>query len=332
MSVKARGCGVGALTRAWAVAALALAWAVAALALLVGFTVPAQARSAAACPPLPTVDSSPPRDRGLLWKLTRDGRSSYLFGTLHIGRPGWERFGPATSAALRTTDVLALEVDPTDPATMAALATPAGSPSPVALPEQLLKKLAEAHERACLPPGALAALHPLLQVTVLSLGEARWLGLDAGYGQEVLLANHTRAAGRPVRALETVAQQRAALMPADPADNSATLIAQTLDQINDGAARRVLARMVDAWSAGDLAALERYGDWCECAPSGEEKALMERLNDGRNPALADGITALHGQGQRVFAAVGALHMTGAQALPRLLAERGFQVERVAFSR
>jgi len=64
VSVKARGCGVGALTRAWAVAALALAWAVAALALLVGFTVPAQARSAAACPPLPTVDSSPPRDRG----------------------------------------------------------------------------------------------------------------------------------------------------------------------------------------------------------------------------------------------------------------------------
>ena len=322
-----RARGAAALPRAWGTAALALALAL----LLLFIDAPAHAQGPAACPPLPTVDDSPPRDRGLLWKLTRDGRSSYLFGTLHTGRPGWERFGPATAAALRATDVLALEVDPTDPATLSALAAPLSAPNAVALPEHLRQRLARAYDRACLPAGALAALHPLLQANVLSLGEARWLGLDAAFGQETLLAAHTRAAGRRVRALETVAQQWAALLPADPAD-STTLIAQTLDQIDDGATRRVLARLVEVWSAGDLATLERYGAWCECAPSAEEQALMQRLNDGRNPGLADGIAALHGQGQRVFAAVGALHMTGAQALPRLLAERGFRVDRVAFSR
>jgi uncharacterized protein len=31
-----------------------------------------------------------------------------------------------------------------------------------------------------------------------------------------------------------------------------------------------------------------------------------------------------------LAAVGALHMTGAQSLPRLLAKRGFKVERIGF--
>ena len=59
---------------------------------------------------------------------------------------------------------------------------------------------------------------------------------------------------------------------------------------------------------------------------------MRRLNDDRNPALAQRIDALHGQGRRVFAAVGALHMTGAQALPRLMAERGYRVERIRFER
>ena len=56
---------------------------------------------------------------------------------------------------------------------------------------------------------------------------------------------------------------------------------------------------------------------------------MQRLNDDRNSGLADGIDALHRDGRKVFAAVGALHMTGAKALPALLAQRGFTVQRLA---
>jgi hypothetical protein len=60
--------------------------------------------------------------------------------------------------------------------------------------------------------------------------------------------------------------------------------------------------------------------------------LLRRLNDERNPNLAARIDALHARGQRVFAAVGALHMTGPRALPALLAQRGYRVERVDFAR
>jgi uncharacterized protein YbaP (TraB family) len=94
----------------------------------------------------------------------------------------------------------------------------------------------------------------------------------------------------------------------------------------------VLARLSQAWEGGDLAALEDYDAWCECASTEAEKAFMRRLNDERNGPLADGIVALHQKGLRVFAAVGALHMTGAQSLPRLLQQRGFRVERVRFAR
>jgi len=47
--------------------------------------------------------------------------------------------------------------------------------------------------------------------------------------------------------------------------------------------------------------------------------------------LADRIDALHMQGKRVLAAVGALHMTGNKGLPKLMAERGFSVERIGFA-
>ena len=52
--------------------------------------------------------------------------------------------------------------------------------------------------------------------------------------------------------------------------------------------------------------------------------------DDRNPALAERIDALHMGGKSVFAAVGSLHMVGKLGLPLLMAQRGYQVERVEF--
>jgi hypothetical protein len=56
-----------------------------------------------------------------------------------------------------------------------------------------------------------------------------------------------------------------------------------------------------------------------------ERRALQRLLDDRNPGLAEGIARLHDQGQRVFGAVGALHMVGPTGLPALLAARGFRV-------
>jgi uncharacterized protein YbaP (TraB family) len=88
--------------------------------------------------------------------------------------------------------------------------------------------------------------------------------------------------------------------------------------------------MADAWERGDLDELANYERWCECVNSAEERSMMAALNDERNPAMADRIAALHGEGKRAFVAVGALHMTGGQALPALLEARGFRVERVEY--
>jgi hypothetical protein len=163
----------------------------------------------------------------------------------------------------------------------------------------------------------------------LSVLAGRRDGLDPAYAQELALGMLARGLQRPVVSLETVQSQLAALLPAGGA-GSAALVERTLEQLERGRVRPALARLAAAWERGDLAELERYESWCECADSTEERALLERLNDGRNPALAQRIDALHEGGKRVFAAVGALHMTGPKGLPRLLAARGYTVERVTF--
>ena len=58
-----------------------------------------------------------------------------------------------------------------------------------------------------------------------------------------------------------------------------------------------------------MAELADYERWCECAVGAEDRALLARVNDERNPGLAEGIDALHRDGRKLLAAVGALHMT-----------------------
>ena len=72
----------------------------------------------------------------------------------------------------------------------------------------------------------------------------------------------------------------------------------------------------------------RYESWCDCLKTDADRRAMRRLLDDRNPALAESIDALHGGGKQVFAAVGSLHMIGPKGLPALLAQRGYQVERI----
>lgn len=281
----------------------------------------------AACPPAPAVptpaqvqawaDQAP--DRGVLWRISKGGHSSYLFGSLHVGRPDWAFPGPALKAAWAATEVLAVELDPAD--VLPALATLPPEPP---LPPALARQIDASTRAACLPPGALATLPLMLQVSTLTLLEARRDGFDAGFGQDVMLLAWAKAEGRPVQSLESVEEQLQALSPS--ADELQAVVAGSLQQLRRGLVRKPMKKLGDAWARGDLKTLADYPRWCACADTPAERAWMQRVNDGRNGPLAARIAALHGAGQRLLVAVGALHMTGPQALPRLLAAEGFTVE------
>jgi uncharacterized protein YbaP (TraB family) len=293
------------------------------------------APAAPACPPPPVQPSvaqmqaaqRDARDLGLLWRLSKDGHDSWLFGTIHVGTLAWSTPGPRLREALMRSDVLALEIDPMDPG-LAAQLQQATRNAPPAEPD-LRRRLQAQAEAACLGADALAGVHPLLQLMTLTLLQARHEGLDAAFAQELMLAAAARAAGLSLVALESVEQQVGALLPSDPAQMQ-QLLQQGLEQLERAVAAGVLRRLTAAWADGDLDTLQRYAQWCECAEDEAQRAWLHRLLDERNAQLAAGIDALHAQGRKVLAAVGALHMTGTQALPELLQQRGYQVQRVAF--
>ena len=284
----------------------------------------------AACPPTPARPSTDQAaawaaqasDRGPLWRISRGGHSSYLFGSLHIGKADWAYPGPALRKAWSETEVLAVELDPTDVGPALAAMQQQAEP----LPPPLAKRIDTQARAACLPPGALSALPAMLQLSTLTLMEARRDGFDVLFGQDLMLLARAKAEGRPVQSLETLEEQLAALEPTDA--ELPSVVDGTLRQLQRGRMRAPLRKLAEAWSRGDLKALGDYARWCGCADTPAERAWLKRVNDDRNLQLAARIDALHGAGQRLLVAVGALHMSGPQALPRLLAARGFEVQAV----
>lgn len=292
----------------------------------------------AACPPpAPDVQSLRPddlrrdvRDRGLLWRLDKDGRTSWLYGTVHASRVEWVVPGPRIQAALAGSDVLALELDPRDPELVRLFSSRGDAAREQRVLAGLGGRIAALGARACVPADRLASTRPMLQLATLSLAEARRDGYHPEFGVDVVLAGMATRLDKELVGLETPAEQLAAMLPATEADERALLESGVAD-LESGEGRASLQRLLRAWGDSDEADLASYPQWCHCLETPAEQRLFRRVNDQRNGPMADKIAALHGSGKRVFAAVGALHMTGPQALPALLRGRGFQVQRIPFS-
>lgn len=295
----------------------------------------APAEPARACPPAATpigpADAEAARrddrDRGLLWRIEKDGRTSWLYGTIHAAERGWVLPGPAVREALRRADRIALEVDLMDPAIAGGLAAAVmPGPNTPPLPEPLARRLRVQSEALC-ADASLARLRPEIQLVSLVGLAARTTGIDPAYGIDLFLAGLARATDKKVVSLESAEAQIALLVSDDPAKVARTLD-EGLRQLEGGQARKIIATLTRAWAEGRLETLRDYGDWCDCLKTAGDRADFARIVDGRNPALASGIAAQHAAGHSVFAAVGVLHMVGVQGLPALMESRGFRVTRV----
>lgn len=266
------------------------------------------------------------RNRGFLWRIERDGRISYLYGTLHVGKAEWMSPGPEMRAALKAVDTVALEIDMTSEASQQDLKQVQSLP-PRPIPSVLQERLKRLWLAECLPLTVLGSGPVELQATGLVSLMGRRQGFDPSYSSEVMLTILAQAAKLPVVSLESLPSQLSLLMATSDAE-AVEMVSGVLDQVEKPNTLAMQEKLIGAWAGNDLQVLAAYQDWCDCVHSERERADMKKLLDDRNPGLADGIERVHAHGQRVFAAVGALHMTGPQALPSLLAAKGFAVKRL----
>lgn len=266
-------------------------------------------------------------DHGYMWRITKDGHTSYLYGTMHIGKLEWYLPGEKVKQALRDTDTMALELDMMDPEIVKRAQKGLQEMHSHKLAKPLARRVRKVAEALCVPYEKLAAQPPELQVAVLGFAEGQREGLTVAYAVDPLLAKFGHMMGKDVVSLETPESQYKALIMSTPKE-TAEFVSSSLDELENGKGRKIIKRLSQAWANSDYAVMDSYYEWCECLDSEIERKMNKRMQNERNPHMADKIDAMHRSGKKVFVAVGSLHMFGEVALPLLMKKRGYQVERI----
>jgi uncharacterized protein len=256
------------------------------------------------------IEKNPAKNAGLLWRIEKSGRVSWLYGTLHLMHIDYAKPSMQIMMGMRTSDVLAVEINFNEPQPELAVPTKRFNVS-----ENQLARLKQAYAKDCIngDPAQLLA-QPLM------LSQASRNGMFWGYGPDARLMQIAKRTGKPIVQLETLDQQVNALTPRQQSEFDEQLNA-SLAGFENGALSKHLATLAKAWQSNDLQSFILDTE----KMTAENPSFMNRINDERNILMASKIDLLHNEGKRVFVAVGAIHMTGASSLPKLMQDKGYTV-------
>lgn len=263
-----------------------------------------------------------------LWVVRDSDTTVYLFGTIHVLKPGLTWFDEAVRQAFDRSGEVVLELVMPEPAAMQALVTARGvTAEGPTLTEQLPEGKRAAYIKALtdqgLPATAFDRMRPWFAATNLSLLPLMKLGYDPANGPETVIADAAKAAGKPVSGLETAEQQIGYFAGlSEPAQ--VQFLTSTVDEVPK--VGETMATMVADWADGKPDALaKQMNDSLKDSPEVAKVLLTDR-----NARWAEWVKARLARPGTVFVAVGAGHLAGAQSVLAVLERGGVKVRRVRY--
>ncbi len=263
--------------------------------------------------------------RGLLWKIEKAGIApAYLLATIHLEDPRVTRLPESVARALGHSDALVLEVDlGPDSRQLASRAMffNDGRSLPQVVGESLFRQSLAALRARGFQPDHVRLMKPWAVFSILSMPQA-----ETGQFLDAVLYQRATQRGLPVYALERMSEQIAVFEGLSVQDQI-VLLRDTL--ANKDAVPRFIDETLQVYLRGDLSALlalnERYMEFTEPAVA---TRVSRRLLDDRNRRMLVRLESLLQRGQRLFIAVGALHLPGETGLLQGLRQRGYRLSAV----
>jgi uncharacterized protein len=297
------------------------------IALAAMMPVAAHAQTAPAAPAAPaaaaTVDADP-----ALWVVKDADTTVYLFGTVHVLKPGLSWFDEAVKTAFDKSGELVLEMIEPDAATMQGIVmkmavNPTGPTLTEKLPADKREPYAKAMTDIGIPPAALDRVDPWLAAITLAVGGLPKLGYNPESGAERVLSAAAKGAGKTVIGLEQ-AEQQLGYFDSFSEPLQVKFLVSTIDDYPKMG--QVIEDMVASWAKGD--------------PDGLAKTMNEGMRElpevgkvlltDRNIRWADWIAQRLEKPGTVFVAVGAGHLAGADSVQVQLAKRKLASTRVEY--
>lgn len=172
-----------------------------------------------------------------------------------------------------------------------------------------------------MPLALVERMKPWLVAILLVVPELTRAGFDPANGLDRHYYERARAAGRPVRGLETAAYQVERLNGL-PLPVQVDMLEATLDDVE--AQVQSVETIVTAWRTGDLATLDRL----LLQSFREAPEIYQRLLVERNRNWVPKIAQCEADASPCLVVVGGAHLLGADGLVALLSAAGFTLEQM----
>lgn len=266
-------------------------------ALGLAFALPACAQPAA------TKDADP-----ALWVVKDKDTTIYLFGTIHVLKPGLSWFDEAVKKAFDRSGTLVLEMVEPDQATQQKVVlSKAFAPDGPTLSEQLPAEKRAAMAKALTDNGLSLSqydrMRPWFAAITLSILPLEKIGYDPANGPEGILTRAAQAQKKQVIGLETFEGQMS-IFDKLSQKGQIELLTSTIDELPK--ARENMDKMVDEWARGRPEELAKDMN----ASLKDTPEVAETLLLNRNRQWAGWIAERMKTPGTVFIAVGAGHLAG----------------------
>ena len=277
-----------------------------------------------------------PNGKGIFWRIEKRGiEPSYLLGTMHVTDPRVVVMPPKAADAAAKAAVIIIESDEIldeQKAAAALLVKPElsmftdGTTIADYLSDEGEKKLDAGLRERGIPLAAVARMRPWILSSFVSLPPCELTRKAQGKSfLDKKIAEDAVAAGKPVKGLETLAEQLAAMAEL-PVEFHLQALIETL-QLGDSM-QDVMETMTELYLSGDIGMTMPMLRAVTPTEAGTDEsgyaAFEQRIIVDRNKVMATRAAPTLEQGN-AFMAVGALHLPGAEGLVELLRKQGFEL-------
>jgi uncharacterized protein YbaP (TraB family) len=257
-----------------------------------------------------------------VWSMKGARNTVYLAGSVHALPKEHAELSRQLEQAYQAADAIVMEVDldDLDPLEAVQFVTsrgtlPANQTLESVLGAERYGTVVKLADSVGLPEIVIARLEPWAAAMVLTQFALTKTGYDPQLGIDMQLTERAKADGKPIDGLETVIDQLSIFDARSFEEQSKFLV----DSANDVPKMRDdLQRLITAWRAGDMRALEKEF----VKERAQAPALYDQLLGARNRAWLPKIEALLDEDRDYLVLVGTLHFVGRDGLLELLTRAG----------
>jgi uncharacterized protein YbaP (TraB family) len=262
-----------------------------------------------------------------LWVIKDEDTTIYLFGSIHVLKPGLGWFDDGVKTAFDSSDQLVLElVDLPEAETQALFGKLAMDQQGKTLRSKMNDADRAVYDAAMgklgIPAPSFDPFEPWAAGIAMSLMAIQKSGYEPNSGVETQLTAAAKVSKKPIVGLETAEFQLGIFDTLPEADQIAFLVetAKTIDDTNS-----MMEKMVNMWGSADTESLAQLMN--EGLTS---RTLYDAVLTNRNANWAKWISAQMKKPGVTFMAVGAGHLAGPTSVQALLPTYGLTATRVAY--